>query len=80
MELKIAKERVLMLIPQFTQEEAKDKAWAKKITAFDTISKFSGLLSRPKDEDFDTSLPKLIMSMTAIPFINMTLPMMKLKQ
>jgi len=59
MELKIAKERVLMLIPQFTQEEAKDKAWAKKITAFDTISKFSGLLSRPKDEDFEITYQEL---------------------
>lgn len=53
MELKIAKERVMMLTPQFSIEEAKDKAWAKKIDAFGTISKFAGLLSRPKEDDFE---------------------------
>ena len=53
MEINVAKERILLLKPQFSKEEASKKAWEKKTNSFDTLSKVTSFLSRPKDEDFE---------------------------
>lgn len=52
MQIEVAAQRILLLKDQITPEEAKDKAWQKKVSAFDALSKVAGFLSRPKDEDF----------------------------
>lgn len=52
MEIQVADERIFLFDDQVTPEEAKEKAWERKLTAFDAFSKVSSFLSRPKDEDF----------------------------
>jgi len=52
MEINIANQRILLLKDQITPEIAKERAWQKKVTAFDAFSKVTSLLSKPKDEDF----------------------------
>ncbi|MCE9586155.1 hypothetical protein K8R04_02440 [Candidatus Uhrbacteria bacterium] len=52
MEINIATQRILLLKDQVTPEIAKERAWQKKVTAFDAFSKVTSLLSKPKDEDF----------------------------
>lgn len=52
MEINIATQRILLLKDQVTPEIAKERAWQKKVTAFDAFSKVASLLSKPKDEDF----------------------------
>jgi hypothetical protein len=53
MEITIADQRILLFSPQYSQKEAQEKAWEKKLLAFDAFSKVAGLLSRPKDDDFE---------------------------
>lgn len=53
MEIHVADERIFLFEDQVTPEEAKEKAWSKKLAAFDAFSKVSSFLSRPKDEDFE---------------------------
>jgi hypothetical protein len=52
MEINIANQRILLLKDQITPEIAKERAWQKKVAAFDALSKVTSLLSKPKDEDF----------------------------
>jgi len=52
MEIDVAKQRILFFNEQVTQEEAQSKAWDKKVSSFDTLSKFGSFLTRPKDDDF----------------------------
>lgn len=53
MEINVADQRVLLFQSQFTVEEAKKKAFEKKMVSFDAVSKVTSFLSRPKDEDFE---------------------------
>lgn len=53
MEITVADQRILVFTGQFTSKEAEDKAWDKKVSAFDTFSKFGSFLSHPKDDDFE---------------------------
>ena len=53
MDLKIATERILIIKDQFTPAEAEEKAQAKKMDAFGTLNKFTGLFSRPVENDFE---------------------------
>ena len=53
MDLKIATERILVIKDQFTSVEAEVKAQAKRIDAFGTLNKFTGLFSRPIENDFE---------------------------
>lgn len=53
MEIQVADQRILLLPDQLTPEEAQQKAWEKKVVAFDTLSQMTSFLSRPKDEDFE---------------------------
>lgn len=52
MKINVADQRILLLKDKITPAEAKDRAWQKKVTAFDAMSKMTSLLSKPKDEDF----------------------------
>lgn len=52
MQIEVATQRILLLKDKITPEDAKDKAWQKKVGAFDALSKVAGFLSKPKDEDF----------------------------
>lgn len=52
MEIGVASQRMLRLINRIDAETAKQRAWQKKMSAFDALSKVSSLLSRPKEEDF----------------------------
>lgn len=53
MKIDVAKQRILLLKDQISQTDAQKKAWEKKTSAFDALSKVASFLSRPKDEDFE---------------------------
>lgn len=53
MNVELAEERVLVLPEQLGEEEAETKAWVKRLDAFGTMAKMGGLLSRPKDDEFE---------------------------
>ncbi len=53
MEINVANQRILLLKPQLSAQDANKKAWDKKTNAFDTLSKVTSFLSRPKDDDFE---------------------------
>lgn len=53
MNIDVAKQRILLLKDQVTQSVAEKKAWEKKSSAFDALSKVTGFFSRPKDDDFE---------------------------
>jgi len=48
----IANQRILIVDPAFSIEEAQQKAWIRKTDAFGTLTKVTGLISKPKDDDF----------------------------
>ena len=52
MQIQVAKQRILLLKDVISPAQAKDLAWQKKLKAFDTFSKVTSFLSKPKDEDF----------------------------
>lgn len=53
MEVAIAEERILVFSDRVGAEVAEAKAWAKRVDAFGTLARMSGLLARPKDEEFE---------------------------
>ena len=53
MEVAIAEERILVFADRVGAEVAEAKAWAKRIEAFGTLARMSGLLARPKDDEFE---------------------------
>ena len=53
MQVELADERVFILKDRFTAEHAEGRAWAKRIEAFGTMAKMAGLLSKPKDDEFE---------------------------
>jgi len=53
MEVAIAEERILVLADRVGAEVAEAKAWGKRVEAFGTLARMSGLLARPKDEEFE---------------------------
>jgi len=54
MQVELAEERVLVLKDRFSMDHAEGRAWTKRTEAFGTLARLSGLLSRPKDEEFET--------------------------
>jgi len=52
MQIEVANQRILLLKDQISPAQAKDIAWQKKLGAFDTLSKMTSFLSKPKDDDF----------------------------
>jgi hypothetical protein len=53
MEVAIAEERILVFSDRVGAEVAEAKAWAKRVEAFGTLARMSGLLARPRDEEFE---------------------------
>jgi hypothetical protein len=53
MEVEIAEERILVFSDRVGAEVAEAKAWAKRVEAFGTLARMSGLLARPKDDEFE---------------------------
>jgi hypothetical protein len=52
MQIEVANQRIMLLRDRISPVEAQEKAWQKKVSAFDALSKVTSFLSRPKDEDF----------------------------
>ena len=52
MEISVAPQRIMLVKNTIDAASAKDRAWQKKVSAFDAMSKVSSFLSKPKDEDF----------------------------
>ena len=52
MQIEVATQRILLLRDQISPEDAKSKAWQKKVSAFDALSKVTSFLAKPRDDDF----------------------------
>ena len=53
MNVEIAEERILVFSDRFTMELAEGRAWSRRVEAFGTMAKMAGLLSKPRDEEFE---------------------------
>jgi len=53
MQVELTEERVFRIRPRIALEDAELRAWAKRVDAFGALSKVAGLLSRPRDEEFE---------------------------
>jgi hypothetical protein len=53
MNVEIAEERILVLTDRFSMEQAEGRAWSRRVEAFGTMARLGGLLSRPRDEEFE---------------------------
>jgi len=53
MQVEIAEERILVFADRVSGEIAEAKAWARRIEAFGTLARMSGLLARPRDDEFE---------------------------
>lgn len=53
MEIQVADQRIFLFPNQVTPEDAKKKAWDKKMDAFGTLNKVAGFLTRTQDSDFE---------------------------
>lgn len=53
MDIQVADQRIFLFANKISPEIAKTKAWDKKMSAFDAVSKVAGFLSRTKDDDFE---------------------------
>ena len=52
MEITVADQRILLFEDQISADDAQKKAWEKKLTSFDAVSKVTSFLSRPQHYDF----------------------------
>jgi hypothetical protein len=52
MEIQIADQRMLVFPVSISFDDAKAKAWSKRMDAFGTVNKVMGFLSRPDESDF----------------------------
>lgn len=53
MNVEIAEERILLLPDAIGAEQARTRAWARRNEAFGAFARIGGLISRPKDEDYE---------------------------
>lgn len=53
MDIQVAPQRILVFQDQVSVEDAKKKAWDKKLSAFGAMNQVASLFSKPKDEDFE---------------------------
>jgi hypothetical protein len=53
MNVELAEERVIVLPDPTTMEAAEQRAWARRVEAFGTLARMSGLLNKPKDDEFE---------------------------
>ena len=59
MNVEIAEERILLLSDNIGAEQARSRSWAKRNEAFGAFARIGGLISRPKDEDYEVAYHKL---------------------
>lgn len=55
MNVELADERILVLADRFSMEQAEGRAWTKRVEAFGTLARMTGLFKQPKDEDFEVA-------------------------
>jgi hypothetical protein len=53
MEIAVADERAWLVRAQLTMDHAEGRAWSKKMDAFGTVAKVTGIWQRPKDDEFE---------------------------
>lgn len=53
MNVELAEERILLLPDKVGAAQAEGRAWSKRTDAFGAFAKLGGLLSKPKDEDYE---------------------------
>jgi hypothetical protein len=53
MEIQVADQRIFLFSNQVSLEDARKKAWDKKIDAFGTLNKVASFLTRTQDSDFE---------------------------
>jgi hypothetical protein len=53
MNVELAEERILLLADRFSIESAEARALTKRTEAFGALAKLGGLISKPKDEDYE---------------------------
>lgn len=53
MQVELTEERVFRIHPRITPQDAEARAWSKRTDAFGAFSKMAGLLSKPKDDEFE---------------------------
>ena len=53
MDIKVADQQIFLLDDVLSPEEAKERAWEKRVNAFDAMSKMASFLSRPREDDFE---------------------------
>ena len=53
MNVELAEERVLVLPDPSSMEGAQTRAWAKRVEAFGALARMSGLLGKPRDDEFE---------------------------
>jgi hypothetical protein len=53
MNVELAEERILVLPDPSSMEGAQARAWAKRVDAFGALARMSGLLGKPKDDEFE---------------------------
>jgi len=53
MNVELAEERVLVLPDPSSMEGAQTRAWARRVDAFGALARMSGLLGKPKDDEFE---------------------------
>lgn len=53
MDISLADERALLLKEQLSLDQAEGRAWSQKLDAFGRMAKVTGILQRPKDDDFE---------------------------
>jgi hypothetical protein len=59
MHVEIAEERILLIPDAIGAEQARTLAWAKRSEAFGAFARIGGLISRPKDEDYEVVYSEL---------------------
>ena len=53
MNVELAEERIFLFPDRFTLENGEGRAWTKRTEAFGALAKIGGLISKPKDEDYE---------------------------
>jgi hypothetical protein len=53
MHVELAEERILVFSDRVTMENAEQRAWARRVEAFGAVARLSGLLNKPKDEEYE---------------------------
>ena len=53
MNVELAEERIFLFPDRFTLENAEGRAWTRRTEAFGALAKIGGMISKPKDEEYE---------------------------